>query len=121
MSVVTKIARNQLFQGADTVLAFTVEPTGQVSSSWTFEFVMRQPSATCPGREDPGDGAVVLVVEDASITVAGDVVSVPIARADTVDLAPDDYFAALWRLDDGNDRPLCIIRYMHLTAVPRQS
>ena len=119
-AVVSKIPRNQWFVGEDRTFAFRMESTDNLASA-TWQFVVRRVSTACPGRDDPGDGAVVFTVEDADIDYDGASVNVPVTRADTVDLEPDDYYVALWRTDAGNDRPVAILRYAHLTAVPRQA
>ncbi len=126
MTITTKIKRGEWYQGEDRSFVFRLDiGVAEDPSTWEFEFVVRRPSATCPGRGDPGDGSIVLSkTTDITTAQAADgvwQVTVPVERADTLDLTPDDYYAALWRTDDGDDRPLSVLLYAHLTAVARQS
>jgi hypothetical protein len=121
------VKRGRIHQGEDRVLAFDVEHESTESpDTWELSFVWRDASRTCPGHEDPGDGALRFSKDTADMTVTTVsstrcTIEVPVDRTDTLSLEPDDYYAALWRTDDGNDRPLSILRYIHLTGVPRQT
>ncbi len=101
MAKTVNIANDTWFAGADVDLRFDVVQsdgtTPQTMTGWTLEFVLRETDS----------GAQVLK-KTTTITIGNgagtnDRATVPIARADTLDLGQEAYTCALWRTDTGNN------------------